>query len=555
MTIVNRHTYAHAGLLVTGSGDDLDVELELIGGRTLRMSSDGDELGAWPIDECHIEPDPGREGSFRLVVDGDDASFTPTEPTRFDGFMALVSLGESSPAASYPASGAAVADDDEPDEEESESTADDPVAFLFGSSTPRSPVAPPVAESVAETSGEFSARDALPATDVERDTPVDVVEDADTFEDVDTYDVSEPDDGRWIELTASAIGDLEDEQVAEDDQDQATEGRFGVEGAAVESRAVTVGESPEVESDGSSPPEDSMFVTERTVVGAGETAPADDTEVLRSRFGASALGRLSAAIESVTARTAEPEEYLLEPNTVAEEVMTSQRALRDHRQKTVVRKDRLRLVGIVGGFLTVVVFLVLATPRVIDFVRTYEGGPELPPPLEVTATTVVVDQLPVVEDDTEPATTPAQDTASIFALPAPDFVTRWNSLGGPVNRALEFGSFPTLGPFVERFTPFLTMEGVVQPNGTMDAFAIRVDPTGPAEYDRVALQALGVAVATVDPDRSPDGRAALLAQLGLNVRQPILQGIDGRLETNGVLYTLVYDDEAMLLTLTVAPAG
>jgi hypothetical protein len=80
MTIVNTNSTIHSGLLVTDNGDDLDVDLELIGGRTLRMSTAGDELGTWPIEDCIIEP--GNDGSFRLRVDGDETVFTPRTRTR-----------------------------------------------------------------------------------------------------------------------------------------------------------------------------------------------------------------------------------------------------------------------------------------------------------------------------------------------------------------------------------------------------------------------------------------------------------------------------------------
>jgi hypothetical protein len=124
-----------------------------------------------------------------------------------------------------------------------------------------------------------------------------------------------------------------------------------------------------------------------------------------------------------------------------------------------------------------------------------------------------------------------------------------------VDGVLEFDAFPIIGPFQERFTSYAAMVGVVQPDGTLDEFSIVIDPTGPAEYDRIGIQALGVAVAVVDPARSPEGRAALLGQLGFNVRQPLLEGIDGSVETGGVRYTLLYDSEAVTLTLTVAAAG
>ncbi len=564
MTIVNRNTYAHSGLLVTGTGDEVRVELEIIGGRTVRMSTEGDELGTWPVDDCHIEPDPLRPGRFRLQVDGDDAFFTPSNLAAFAPFVAVVADTEtpfdglSTPWTVDPPS--VEPPMDEP-QSQPDSPTDDPVAFLFGSPAARSPV--PSAEPAADVTRVAEApsppelgQDDTDQLDSAGPSVVEVedfpLEDAAPVDPAPTTGLEPPDDeGGWIDL------DVEVEVGAVIDPD----------GSAPDSPSdVPV----DFAGDSGESGLDDLFLLEPEddVLGSGVDAPTTDTDLaddevatsdaaaLRSRFGSSALDRLSGAIESVTAaRSAGEESYEIGPNTVADEVLTSQRTLREARQKSVARKGQLRLTLLIGGALTVVVFLVLATPRVIDFVSTYEGGPELPPPLEVTATTLPVDQLPVAGGDSEPegpSTPPTEDT--IFDRPAPEFVARWDSYGGPISAALEFDAYPRLGPFHERFTPFLTMEGVVQPDGTLDGFALVIDPSGPAEYDRVALQALGVAVATVDPERSPDGRAALLAQLGLNVRQPMLQGIDGTVVANGVRYSLVYDDEALLLTLSVAPA-
>jgi hypothetical protein len=181
------------------------------------------------------------------------------------------------------------------------------------------------------------------------------------------------------------------------------------------------------------------------------------------------------------------------------------------------------------------------------------GDAEPPPTLPVTETTVA--PTTTVPADTEPpaTTTPIAGDGTIFDRPAPDFISTWNATGGPIDPVLEFDAFPPLGPFEERFTPFLALTAVVHPDGTLDDFSLVVDPNGPTEYDRIGIQALGVAIATVEPERSPEGRATLLGQLGLNVRQPLLDGIDGTVETDGLVYRLVYDNATTLLTLTVSP--
>jgi hypothetical protein len=288
----------------------------------------------------------------------------------------------------------------------------------------------------------------------------------------------------------------------------------------------------------------------------------DDMSIERSRFGGSALDRLSEAISSVTSssRATPEDDYDLEPNNVADEVLTSQRTLRDHRVKEVKRSHRLKLAAILGGLIGSVALIALLAPGAIEFIQNYEGDASPPPTLAVTETTVITTPTTVVEEtpvpDTATSTTlAAVSPESVFALPAPEFVARWDAAAAIVDQVLEFGSNPIVGPFEERFTPYLLFVSEVQPDGRLGGFSLVVDPSGPTEYDRIGIQALGVAVATVEPERSPQGRAALLAELGLNVREPQLGGINGSVQSGDAQYTLVYDPETTLLTLTVTPVG
>ncbi|MEX2279946.1 MAG: hypothetical protein WEA76_07630, partial [Acidimicrobiia bacterium] len=131
MTIVNNNATVHSGLLVTGAGDALDIDVELIGGRTLRMSAAGGELGTWPIEDCRIEADPTGDGSFRIVVDGDDAIFTAVDPEGFSSLVAIIKergVGSDSDDDSSPPPSAVPTTDAE--------SADDPVAFPFTPAPP-----------------------------------------------------------------------------------------------------------------------------------------------------------------------------------------------------------------------------------------------------------------------------------------------------------------------------------------------------------------------------------------------------------------------------------
>lgn len=549
MTIVNKNSTSHSGLLVTGTGDDIDIDVELIGGRTLRMSASGDELGAWPIDECHIEPDPDRNGTFRIVVDGDDAAFTPVDPVGFRSLIEYVTGRSSNGDGSPPQlrSDTLGADLDLVSASGSSShtgpAADDPVAFLFGSSPP------PRTLSVDEQTDRIAG----PSEDLD---PIDL--------DVVEFDWDELDE---VEVTIEPV-------VAHSSPSQPIEELSEAGDAPVPSDEPTPVLSPtladrleEAERLEAESAEEIGEMSDPDVARDAADASfedADDATVERSRFGGSALDRLSEAISSVTSPSSPTstvdDEYDLEPNNVADEVLSSQRTLRDHRVKDAKRTHRLKLAVIAGVMVGLVALIALLAPGAIEFIQNYEGDAAPPPTLAVTETTVVTTTTPVseqttVSDTSTPTTLVAGPGGSVFGLSAPEFVARWDAAAVIVDPVLEFGANPIVGPFEEQFTPYLSFISEVQPEGTVSGFSLVVDPSGPTEYDRIGIQALGVAVATVDPGRSPQGRAALLGELGLNVREPQLGGIDGSVQSDGVQYALVFDAETTLLTLTVTPAG
>ncbi|MEX2654569.1 MAG: hypothetical protein WD532_06000 [Acidimicrobiia bacterium] len=404
--IVTNDATVHSGLLVTGAGEGLDIDVELIGGRTLRMSAAGGELGTWPIEECRIDADPAGDGSFRIVVDGDDAVFTPVDPEGFSSLVAIIKergVGSDSDDHSSPPPSAVPTTDAE--------SADDPVAFPF------TPAALPISH-------------------------------------------ADP--------------------------------------AAFDNR--------------------------------------DDADERPSQ------ARLLA------------EEYVPGPNTVAEDALFAQRSLRGYQVKDAKRSQRMKIAGLIAGVAAVVALFAFVTPLAIEFIQNYESEARPPTTLPVSEATVAPSTT-IAEDVTATTSPPAPVGDVIFDQPSSEFVAAWDAAGGPVDQVLEFDANPVLGPFEERFTPFLSLVSVVQPDGTLDEFALDIDPSGPAEYDRVGIQALGVAIATVEPDRTPQQRASLLGELGLDVRQPLLEGINGTVESGGILYTLVYDESTALLTLTVAPAN
>ena len=111
------------------------------------------------------------------------------------------------------------------------------------------------------------------------------------------------------------------------------------------------------------------------------------------------------------------------------------------------------------------------------------------------------------------------------------------------------------GEFENEFYPYLSMTGTIGIEGSIQEFAVIVDPTGPRDADRLAIQALGVAIAIVEPDLTGQERAALLGTLGLDVRQPELAGLNAAIERGPHRYELSFDAETTLLTLRISPAG
>ena len=252
----------------------------------------------------------------------------------------------------------------------------------------------------------------------------------------------------------------------------------------------------------------------------------------------------------------EPEEVVEgfeddEDETVADEILEQQQSLR--LKTTMSRSIPVRKIGIGVGIVAVIAAIGFATPTVIDIL----GGDDSESPAATDTT------LPETSTTVAPTTTTTQATttttqvpavAEAFDVPSQEFVESWNELAADIDPALRFRALPPSGDFEAGFTQYIAMLGTIGPDGTLDAFTIEVDPAGPSGSDQLGIQALGVAIAVVDPSLEPAQRAELLGVLGLDVRDPSLGGIDGSVTRNGVAYALRYDPEAVRLFLSVEPA-
>ncbi len=302
---------------------------------------------------------------------------------------------------------------------------------------------------------------------------------------------------------------------------------------------------------------------------SGEAAVPNESAEARSgpRFGGSSVERLAAAVgalksnrpltpaeEALAAAAAEDDEAA---SSVADGILASQRSLRQTTVVTRITWDLVRKVG-AGVLLGIgIAAVVVLAPNAWDVLTRETGTPvttiqpgEVPTTVTAVSTTTTTAAAEATTTTAEPVSVP-----TVFDLPAPQFVQTWNDVARPIDEVLTFAALPPIGEFENEFFSHLSMLGVVGPDGTVDRFSLVIDPTGPANSDRLGIQSLGVALKVMDPGSTGSSRAALLRSLGLDVNEPNLAGIDSSLDVDGIRYSLRYDPESVTLTLSVAPIG
>ena len=140
--------------------------------------------------------------------------------------------------------------------------------------------------------------------------------------------------------------------------------------------------------------------------------------------------------------------------------------------------------------------------------------------------------------------------STLFETDAAVLTERWNTLAETSEAPLLLPSeLPT--PFFLILAPNITLEGVLDP--AAGNVTLRGTPTGTPEGDGPIITALGLLIATADPTLDGGDRRALLMQLGLDVNDPELAGLDSSLTYNSLLYRLVYDQASNTLSLIVTP--
>jgi hypothetical protein len=324
-----------------------------------------------------------------------------------------------------------------------------------------------------------------------------------------------------------------EETEVEPDADDEPASRFGPSSRERLAAAMTSFRERQ-ESEASAEPE--AAVPETRTSSPGFMIPGDD-------------GYTHPAVDAPEARQGIHFDEELEDDTVADQIIETSRSLRSA-SSLALDRDKLKKIGIGVVALAVLAALAFAVPVVIGFFTSDEAAsPATAAPTTVPAT-APPETTPVTTEPTVVEPTVALDPLA-FDLSSDAFVERWNETAAQISPNLRFRSSLPAGDFEVGFTQYIAMIGSGE-GGGVGAYTLEIDPTGPSSSDQLGIQALGLAIAVADPSLEPNERAAVLAEMGLNVRDPELGGLNGTTSRNGVDYRLVFDAEDFVLRLTVS---
>lgn len=142
----------------------------------------------------------------------------------------------------------------------------------------------------------------------------------------------------------------------------------------------------------------------------------------------------------------------------------------------------------------------------------------------------------------------------LFSQSVEQFANEWNLTATAFGVPVQIRGALVPGQFESQLTPHLTLQGRTDPDDTIGALVLVIDPTGDTEDDQMALSALGVAIAVANPELDREERGELLAAMGLSVREPDLTDLDGEARAGTTTYTITYFEAFEALLFTVAPA-
>ncbi|MGI8517206.1 MAG: hypothetical protein ACR2ME_02525 [Acidimicrobiia bacterium] len=246
--------------------------------------------------------------------------------------------------------------------------------------------------------------------------------------------------------------------------------------------------------------------------------------------------------KTVLADIALPAEAKFE--TIADNVRARSSSLVKARRFTTTPQAVLIKVGVYLVIAAVVAGLLYLGLLVSGLVGEPTATTAVNPP--TTGIPVIITTAPL----TTVATTLPPPMTTLFETEFSDLVARWNGLAAASEVPILIP--PDLeSPFFLLLGPGVTLEGLI--DRTAGNVTLRASPTGTPEGDAPIITALGLLIATADPTLDGGDRRALLEQLGLDVDDPALVGLDQTLTYNGLAYRLAYDEAANSLALIITP--
>lgn len=192
---------------------------------------------------------------------------------------------------------------------------------------------------------------------------------------------------------------------------------------------------------------------------------------------------------------------------------------------------------------------------------TMPSAPDPTPTTIPDPTTTAPEAAPTTVQTTTPApstTVPPVApvvTAGVFELTPTEAVEQWDAVATELGTGLiatavtieESGFSFNVGDVV-------VIRGTAEPAGRVTSIEFLGDPGGSVADDRAVLTALGLTVALVEPTFPPQWRRELLEEMGLDIDQPVLAGLDGSMTVEGTAFAIRWDGELERLVFEASPA-
>lgn len=174
--------------------------------------------------------------------------------------------------------------------------------------------------------------------------------------------------------------------------------------------------------------------------------------------------------------------------------------------------------------------------------------------LAVVVIAVVSADEPSTPGTTLPRQIATESAPFLFEQTVERFTDEWNLTATTFDVPVQIRGTLESGVFESVLSRSLTLQGRTDAEGRVQSLVLVIDPQGDTGDDQLALSALGVAIAVANPELDRDGRASVLEEMGLDVRNPDLTNVSGETDVGEVRYTLTYYPEFTALLFTVEPA-